>query len=291
MVRRSLIFLFYCLLILGIVIVFLVLLFPRDKFLGWVSSYIGEKLPSVELSIGDIKYVHPLKIRLYELDLSDAQKRWEIPVDTLLMSIEPSFTVDHVSIIGVVFGGDLSFDLAPVSNNRLELSNLQISEILLAELNMLEQAMGRKVEGILSLEGRATVNYRRLDDVRFTGTVRIEKFLTPLNQPVFEETEVRFDRVNSEVVFSGGVVDITGGKASGPYLHGDFSGQIWGTVPLGRSRVEMRGSLIPTQALIDKHPNLAEPLKAYLNRYMADSIPYRVEGTIAEPLLDFENFN
>ena len=75
MVRRLLIFFFYCLFALGIIAVFLVLLFPRDKFLGWASSYIEKKLPNVELSIGDIKYVHPLKIRLYEVALSDLQNR------------------------------------------------------------------------------------------------------------------------------------------------------------------------------------------------------------------------
>lgn len=291
MVRRFLIFLFYCFLVFGIVTVFLVLLFPRDKFLGWASTYIGEKLPNVELSIGDIKYVHPLKIRLYELVLSDARKRWEIPVDTVLMSIEPRFPVDYVRIIGVVFGGDLSFDLVLTANDRLELSRLQISDLRLGELNMLEQAMGRQVDGIFSAEGRATVNYRRPNDVRFTGAMRVENFSTPLKRPVLEETDVRFDQVTSEVVFNGGVVDITGGKASGPFLSGDFSGQVWGTIPLGSSRLDLRGKVVPKQALIDKHPTLEGPLKAYLNRYMTNSIPYQVEGTIAEPLLNFENFD
>ena len=291
MVRRFLIFLFYCLFVFVIVTVFLVVLFPRDKFLGWASSYIGEKLPNMELSIGDIKYVHPLKIRLYELALSDVQKRWEIPVDTVLMSVEPSFPVDRVSIIGVVFGGDLSFDLVLTSKDRLEFSKLQISDLRLAELRMLEQAIGRQVEGIFTLKGRATVNSRRPDDVRFTGAMRIENFSTSLKRPVLEENEVHFDQVSSDVVFNGGVVDITAGKASGPLLSGDFSGQIWGTIPLGRSRLELHGGLVPKQALMAKHPTLAEPLTAYLNRYMTNLIPYRVEGTIAEPLLDFENFD
>jgi hypothetical protein len=119
--------------------------------------------------------------------------------------------------------------------------------------------------------------------------MRIEKFFTPLKRPVLEETEMDFDRVNGEVVFNGGVVDITGGKATGPLFDGDFSGQIYGAVPLGLSRLDLRGSLVPKQALIDKHPALAEPLKGYLNRYKTDSIPYLIEGTVAEPIFDFEN--
>ena len=291
MVRRLLIFLFYCLAVLGIVTVFLVLFFPRDKFLGWAAAKIEKQLPNIALSIGDIKYVHPLKIRLYELTLSDAQKRWEVPVDTVLMSIEPSFPIDHISVIGVVFGGDLSFDLALASNNRLELSPLQISEILLTEPNMLEQAMGRRVEGIFSLNGRATVNYRRPNDVRFTGAMRIQNFSVPLKRPILEEKVVRFDHVKSEIVFHGGVVDITDGKASGPLMSGDFAGQIYGSVPLGRSRLDLHGSMVPAQALLEKHPNLVEPLKAYFNRYKSDSIPYQIEGTVSEPLFNFKSYD
>ena len=291
MVRRLLIFLLYCLAVLGIVTVFLVLFFPRDKFLGWAAANIEKQLPNIELSIGDIKYVHPLKIRLYELTLSDAQKRWEVPVDTVLMSIEPSFPIDHISIIGVVFGGDLSFDLALATNNRLELSSLQISEILLTEANMLEQAVGRRVEGIFSLNGRATVNYRRPNDVRFTGAMRIHNLSVPLKRPILAEKVVRFDHVKSEIVFHGGVVDITDGKASGPLMSGDFAGQIYGSVPLERSRLDLYGSVVPAQALLEKHPNLVEPLKAYFNRSRGASIPYQIEGTVAEPQFKFKSYD
>ena len=290
MLRRVFIFLLYCLFVLGIVAVFLVLFFPRDKFLGWASSYIGKKVPGIELSMRDIKYVHPLKIRIYQLTLSDDRQRWEIPVDTVLMSVKPGFPVEHLSIIGVMSGGDLSFDLAPASKSRLELRNLQISELLLADLKMVEQAVDRPLEGILSLQGRATVNYRKPGDLRFTGTMRIDNFSAPLKQPVLEETEVRFERVESELVYNGGVVDIAGGTARGALFDGTFSGQVWGAVPLSRSRLEVEGALAPAQALVDKHPALAEPLKSYLNRYMTDSIPFRIEGTAAEPVLKLANY-
>jgi hypothetical protein len=92
-------------------------------------------------------------------------------------------------------------------------------------------------------------------------------------------------------VFNGGVIDLSGGNASGPLLGGDFSGQIWTTVPLGRSRLKLQGAIVPTQELVDTHPSLAEPLIAYLNRYMTDSIPFQIEGTVAEPLLNFENYD
>ena len=224
MFRRLLTFLFYFLFVLGAIGVCLVLLFPRDNFLNWASSYIEQRLPGIHISMADLKYVHPLKLRLYELTISDDQKEWEIPVDTLLLSVEPRYPIDHIGVIGVLFGGDLSFDLNRTTSERLELRNLKISEVLLSELKLLEKTIDRTVEGVVSLSGRATVDQRRLSDVRFSGTMRIERFQTSLRQPVLEQNEVRFDRVDADIVLNGKVVDLTGGRVEGPLLSGNFSG-------------------------------------------------------------------
>ncbi len=291
MLRRLLIFLFYGLFTLVVVVVCLVLLFPRDKFLGWASSYLEQKIPGVEVSMGDIKYVHPLKLRLYELSLADDQKEWELPVDTLLVSVEPRFPIDHIGVVGVLFGGDLRFDLGLDSNKRLELRHLQVSEFLLTELKLIEQTMARPVQGIASLSGRATLDPRRPSDLRFIGSLQIREFVAPLKRPVLDETEVRFDLVSADIVINGPVVDFTGGSAAGPLFAGGFSGQIYGASPLGRSRLDFRGDLTPQPPLLEKHPTLAEPLRAYFNRYGREYIPYRIEGTFAEPLFSFDNLD
>ena len=288
MFRRLLTFLFYFLFVLGAIGVCLVLLFPRDKFLNWASSYIEKRLPGIHISMGDLKYVHPLKLRLYELKISDAQKEWEIPVDTLLVSVEPRYPIDHIGVIGVLFGGDLNFDLSQTTSGRLEFRDLKISEMLLSELKLLEKAIDRPVEGIVSLSGRATVDRRRLSDVRFNGTMKIERFQTSLRQPVLDQNEVGFDRVNADIVLNGKVADLTGGRAEGALLSGDFSGQIRGTTPLSRSAIRFSGDLVPQPALLDSNPALADSLSAYFKRNQTDSIPYTIEGTVAEPSVWFQ---
>lgn len=291
MLKRLLSLLFYVLFALSVIGVCLVLLFPRDKFLGWASSYIEQRLPGINVSLADIKYVHPLKLRLYEFYISDDQKEWEIPVDTLLVSVEPRYPIDHIGVIGVMFGGDLSFDLGLTAAKRLELRDLQISEMLLTELSMLKRIVDRPVEGSVSLSGRATVDRRRLSDVRFTGTMRIDQFQTSLRQPVLDQTEVRFDRVDADIVLNGTIVDVTSGRAKGPLLSGDFSGQIRGTIPMSRSGISLSGDLVPQAALLEKNPALGDSLQAYFIRYRRNSIPYRIEGTVAEPQINFENLN
>ena len=285
MFRRLLTFLFYFLFVLSAIGVCLVLLFPRDKFLNWASSYIEQRLPGIHISMGDLKYVHPLKLRLYELTFSDDQKEWEIPVDTLLVSVEPRYPIDNIGIIGVLCGGDLSFDLSRTAGERLELRDLKISEMLLNELKLLEKTIGRSVEGIVSLSGRATVDRRRLSDVRFNGTMRLERFQTNLRQPVLDQNEIRFDRVDADIVLNGKVVDLTAGRAEGPLLSGNFSGQIRGTIPISHSEIMFTGGLVPQPALLESNPSLGESLSAYFKSNQTDSIPYAIEGTINEPFV------
>lgn len=291
MLRRLLTFFFYCLFVLGAIGVCLVLLFPRDKFLVWVSELIEKKLPGIEISAADIKYVHPFKIRLYELSVKDDQSQWEIPIDTLLVSFEPHYPIDHIGVIGVVFGGDLSFTLSLAKKGRLELVDLDLSEMHLRDLKMVQQGMGRPVAGIISMSGLASADRRTLKDIRFTGNLLVEQFHTPLREAVLEQTEVRFDKVSAEVVLNGTVVDVTDGSGSGPLIDGDFSGQIRVAEPLSSSLINFNGNLIPKPLLIEKNPALSEPLRLYFHRYDRESIPYRIEGTVSEPLFRFENFN
>ena len=133
------------------------------------------------------------------------------------------------------------------------------------------------------MSGRATVDQRRLSDVRFNGTMRIERFQTSLRQPVLEQNEVRFDRVDADIVLNGKVVDLTGGRAEGPLLSGNFSGQIRGTIPISRSEIRFSGDLVPQPALLESNPALGDSLSAYFKRNQTDSIPYNIDGTITEP--------
>ena len=157
--------------------------------------------------------------------------------------------------------------------------------MLLNELKLLEKIIGRSVEGIVSLSGRAIVDRRRLSDVRFHGTMRLERFQTNLRQPVLDQNEVRFDRVDADIVLNGKVVDLTGGRAEGPLLSGNFSGQIRGTIPISRSEIRFSGDLVPQPALLESNPALGDSLSAYFKRNQTDSIPYAIEGTINEPFV------
>ena len=55
MMRRFIIVLLYCLFILVASAVCLVLLFPRQQFLGWSAQIIEQKIPGIECTIGGVE--------------------------------------------------------------------------------------------------------------------------------------------------------------------------------------------------------------------------------------------
>ncbi len=287
MLRRLFIVLFYCLFGILVITVCLVLLFPKDRFLDWAAAFIERKNPGFTCSIGDIRYVHPYKLRFYEVTLSNELRQFELPVDTLLVSIEPRYPVDQIAVVGVLFGGDVEFDISLKKEDQIEFENLQISRIRVAEITTLERTLDRPVQGEFSFSGRALTARHNPGKVRFTGQAQIENFHSELRKPILNEKEVAFDSVTAEITFSRNVLDVSGGKATGPLLSGDFSGQIRKWSPLRQSRLEISGGLLVQPQLLSKHQDLIEPLEQLYQKYGRNWIPYRIEGTIQEPQFQF----
>ncbi len=289
MLRRLFTVIFYSLFILVVAAIFLVLLFPQQKFLGWSARLIERKLPGVECSIGGIRYVHPLKIRLYEILITHQRYLLELPIDTLLVSFPPEYPLKQATIAGVILGGSLNVDVGLGDPGRIELDNLELSGMHLAELAMVEKMVDRPVGGKLSAAGRAVIDHRKPFNFRFDGEVHIEDFHAPLRRPVLGETEVRFDSLKSDLSLEGSSLELSLGRAVGPLLAGDFRGQIQGRGFWRQSTLNITGNLVPGPDLLEKHPELADQVGLFYARSGSRSIPFIIDGTPAEPQFRFSN--
>ena len=291
MLRRLFIVLFYCLFILVAGGAFLVLLFPQQKFLGWSARLIERKVPGIECSIGGIRYVHPLKIRFYEILISHQRYLLELPIDTLLVSFTPEYPLKQLAITGVLLGGSISAEVRLADPGRIELENLELSGMRLAEFEMVEKAVARPLRGKLSAAGRAVIERQNPIAISFVGRADIEDFHAPLRRPVLGETEVRFDVLKSDLTLEGSSLELSIGRATGPLLTGDFHGRIQGTGFWREGILDITGNLVPGPALLDKHPELADQVGIYFSRSGRRSIPFVIDGTIAEPQFRFSNVN
>jgi len=291
MLRRLFIFLFYSLFSLIVIIVSLIYLFPRDKMLSWSEQFIGRQLPGIECRIGAIKYIHPLKLRLYEVAVRSKRYRVELPIETLLLSFEPRYPLRRVGVVGVLLGGDLKTDLVVSENNLIELRNLDLSELHLADLTMLERMIDRPLRGRLSFSGRAVIDQSRTAGVRINGSLGITEFYTELRRPIFGENEVRFNTLSAELSHQENRLEMSIGKAAGPLLAGTFYGEIRGDRPWEQSTLDITGTLSPQPGLLEKRPDLADQLRAMYQQFRRQSFPYAVDGTLTEPRFRFTELN
>lgn len=286
MVRKFFIFLLYCLFALCITGVFLVILFPRERISAWVATMIEERIPGYTCSIDDIRYVHPLKLRLYRVKVASQDKGITIPIDSLLLSFPAVYPIDQVGVSGVMFGGnvagDVSFDNLNGSR-KININNLEVSQIYFDEIDMIKRGVDRPTQGALSFSGRASVDPKRPRGLRMTGDVRIRDFSTTLRRPIFAQNEVFFDEVTADMSISPGVLQFSDGQATGSLLRGDFSGTVKEAWKWQHSTLDFSGGVVPQQDLLKDDPNLSEALDLYYQRYNTRSIPFQASGTLSEP--------
>ncbi len=290
MLKRFFIFLFYCLFTLVLSGVLLVVLFPRERLSSWAARLAEQQLSGMTLSIEDIRYVHPLKLRLYQVRLGHVESGYQIPLDTLLLTFDLAWPVRQVGISAVIYGGTLETEVGfDQSFERFDLENLNISEIILQELELLQQAIDRPLQGRLGFRGRALIDRNNIDRSRFSGNLNIADFTTELRRPILSIARVDFDRVTAAVTSGDGVVDLTEGEFSGALLAGSFSGRILLDRPWPGSSLDLAGGLVPQPSLLNKDPQVRAAAVELFKRYHTETIPWLVEGTLQVPEFRFGN--
>lgn len=293
MLRKFFLFLLCCLFALCVTGLCLIILFPRERISSWVATMIETRIPGYDCSIEDIRYVHPLKIRLYRVIIANDYQGIAIPIDSLLLSFPTSYPVMQIGVSGVVFGGNVSADISFENlkkRGKIDTDNLEVSQIYLEEMDMIERALGRSLQGILSYSGRMSVEPGKLNMLRLTGNVRIRNFTTQLRQPIFSQDELSFKDVKADLSLSSSVLQLSDGQAIGSFMDGDFSGKMKMTAFWRKSPLDFKGNLTPQPELLEDNPNYSEAFDLYFQKYNTRSIPYRISGTLADPGISFSDW-
>ncbi|MGA7278349.1 MAG: type II secretion system protein GspN [Desulfocapsaceae bacterium] len=288
MLKRLFIFLLYCLFALVLSGVLLVFLFPRERVSSWAARLVEQHLDGMACSIEDIRYVHPLKLRLYQVRLSHVKSAYQVPIDTLLMTFDLAWPVRQVGVSAVIYGGTLETKVSfNQSFERFDLENLNISEILLDELKPLQQSIDRPLQGRLGFKGRAVIDRNSLEGFRLSGNLSIAYFSTELRRPILSISSVDLDRVTGSLTVGDGVVDLSDGQFTGELIAGDFSGRILLDRPWPRSSLDLAGGLVPQAPLLNQDPQVRAAASELFKRYRTETIPWLVEGTLQLPEFRF----
>jgi len=292
MIKKLFLFLLFLLFVFCLAGLLLVIFLPRERISGWAAAMIESGLPGYECTIDDIRYVHPLKIRLYRISLVNDFQDISIPLDSLLLSFQAAFPVEQIGVSGVAFGGSVEA-LVTLNNlgntGKIDIENFQISHMHFADAEMIGRGIDRKLNGRVSFSGRASFRPGHLDSIRLTGGTRIRDFETTLRQTVFARSELAFDEVTADVSFSSGVLQLSEGWAVGTHLNAAFAGTVQ-TAALWRNRsLYFDGSVILQPELLAQNPQLSEAVELYFERTNTKTIPFEISGTLREPKVRFSD--
>lgn len=276
MVRKFFIFLLYCLCALCILGAILVIFVPRERIAGWAAQMVESRMSGYECSIDDIRYVYPLKIRLYRIHLSDDSRGIHIPIDTMLISFAAEYPIEKIGVSGVLFGGDVSGDVRLdnlTSSGNVGIDNLNVSRIHLGDIGMVQSGFDRPVHGIVSFTGRAVIDPNNLDDVRLTGAMRVRNFSTILDKPILENNEIEFDDITADVSFSSETLQFADGRISSRLFTGDLAGTLKFSPMWKDSAIDLSGTLT-------SQPDVQNTTSRADNSL---ELQYEITGTLGDP--------
>lgn len=288
MLRRLFLFVlysFYGLVLLG---VFLVVFFPKGRFLLWVADRVETALPGYECRIDDVRYVYPFDIRFHQVVLQNREEQFNIPLDSLQVGFKKKWPVDKFDFSAAFWGGTVESDVSLDQQARkVTFSRLSASSLHLDEIDFLQKRIDRQIRGELNVSGTLTVYVGRQSETEFSGTVEIENFYTKLRRPVLENSEIEFQRIETRVDLRQVQVNLSEGQFSGSLLSGLFAGNVVLQKPWQQSRIDIVGGVIPQDRLLQSDPQVAEAAAQLYRKYRKKEIPCVVNGSLEEPQFRF----
>lgn len=258
---------------------FIYYLFPSDAVKKYITSNLNRANPELNITIDNIKPVFPPGLRLYNVTLYRLSnlllEAKQIKITPGLLSLfrpKTTFFFKAEAYEGILEGR------ADIMANKLMI-NADLSGVRTKDMSVVQNLANRKISGMLS--GKVTYSGNR----EFAGTVNAK--LTLLNcevellTPVFNLESFSFESIAADVTINNRKIQINECIIKGNQADGGISGSVNLKNPLGKSFLNLTGTIKPHHLLIE---NLQKsfPVKSLLKTGKG-GLPIRLYGTIDQP--------
>ena len=284
-VRKWLLYIAYTLLAMGC---FFYLLFPAETVKGAVSAYLSKILPDYQIGIQRLYPVLPVGLGFESVTVLQNDRTWA-RIDKL--NLTPAMTtlaspMKTINFHGRAYQGDLGghVDIRPSDKDHQTDVFLKLTGIQLADIQNLEERLGRKLSGFLNgeveLSGPGGPNMSVKGKLDLTG-VRFE-----LSNPIINIREVTLNLVEAEFSLTKRVFSLKRLEAKGGQVEGNLTGTIMIREPVGMSRINLRGSFFPQEVLLASFKDVL-PGNLFKQQMGDKGMPIRISGTIEKPRFSF----
>ena len=283
--KKWLFYIAYTLVAMGF---FLYFLFPSETIKGAVSTYLLKTIPGYQIQIHGLQPVLPLGLGFESVKVLKSDSLWA-QIDRLNVMPRMSTLLSSqrtINFRGKAYQGALGghIDVNETDKSTQTDIFLKLAEIQLADITQLQERLGRKLSGFLNGDldltdtngpSRSIKGKLDLTDVRFE-----------LSNPIINLQEVALNIVEAEFTVNKQVFSLKRLEAKGGQVEGRLTGTVMIRKPMGKSRINLRGSFFPQEVLLASFQDIL-PANLFKQQMGDKGMPIRIYGTIEKPKFSF----
>jgi type II secretion system protein N len=267
---------------------FLYLLFPAQTFKGVVSSYLLKMVPGYQIQFDRLQPVFPLGLGFESVSVIQDDRKWaqidRLNVAPRILSLLSSRKT--INYHGNAYQGFLRGHMDVNTSEKSTQTDvfLKLADIQLFDIAYLQESLGRKMSGFLNADVDLMDSNgpkRSLKGKLDLADVRIE-----FSNPIINIQEVVFNLVEAEFSVNKQVFSLKRLEAMGGQIEGSLTGTVMLLKPLGKSRINLRGSFIPQEVLLAAIKDMI-PGNLFKQQTGGKGMPIRIFGTIEKPRFSF----
>ncbi len=264
---------------------------------GLIKDYLetrGERSNSpFSISIGQVSPSLPFGLKLHEARVAQRANPNKIIFRADRVYIKPT--------IGTLFVGNLNFCFESLAydgvlegcTNFSEKSlqapfstSMVLKDIRLAKYD-LRSLIGRHVEGRLD----GTVAYNGKNDLLIEGSgeadLRLSDGRLELLQPILSLDSIDFSQISIKMALQNRKINLTQVALEGPNMRGTLSGIISLQKDIGKSQLDLRGTIEPFSDFFKSLPGTRDTVKLFQRRLKRGTLTFIIRGTLTEPSIQF----
>ena len=271
----------------------LYLRFPSEVIKDYLETR-GERSNSpFELSVGQVSPSLPFGLKLQETQISQSANPNKIIFRADRLSIRPTIRTLfmgklNLSFEALAYDGELKgyahFDeksLTPPFSASIVLKDISMGKYDLRSL------IGRHLEGRLN----GTVDYNGKNNLLIEGRgeadLRLSDGRLELLRPILSLDSIDFSQVFIKMALQNRKISLTQVALEGPNMRGTLSGIISLQKEIGKSRLDLRGTIEPFSDFFKSLPGTRDVVKLFQRRLKRGTLTFIIRGTLTEPSIQF----
>lgn len=284
----------YTLYVIVLTVALLYYRFPSDLFIDYLQATAHRIDPGLRLSIKEVSPSFPFGLKCIQSELSSREGSERVIFKAHSLLIRPdvwSFVQGkfryHFECLA--YDGGLRGNIHFTKNNfRAPFTTaIEVKDIFIGNNALLQGAIGRYVEGVLS--GTITYNGQNwnLSDGEGEADLRLSRGRVELLQPILSLEAIEFDEILIKLVLQNQKVDLNQVELKGREIRGTLSGTINLKKDLLKSSLDLSGSIEPFADFFQNLTGTRDTMKLFQQRLKRGRLIFTIRGTISNPQMKF----